>query len=388
MHKVLQIQEILQNIFSHCWWSPTSLAALATTCRTFKEPAPDVLWRKLDDPSPLANCLPEASHHSQADLECYSFSRSLTLIEWGILRSYTRRIRSLSDESWHTLDWGSVRSFLNPPTTEPLFPNLCVLHAGGFNIQHLLSMPFPSLVVLHVWDIAKKDLLSQTRLPAITDVTAYIESCPSKQRFSSFMDGILTTTIGRTIQKLTLEELECPGVLDGEDGVRVFKFEDLQPCMAFSNFHRIYLDLSWDVDLTDSELLALASAWPHLEAFVINMVWGWHTQGGLTPNGVLQLFQTCRSLSLIALAIDTRGYTEFRESPASLGLTLPPTFSIRVLDSLIEEESVLAIAAFLAGITPHPYFSFSAGCPGSAWDDCKKRWYDAYERANNALSQR
>lgn len=79
-----------------------------------------------------------------------------------------------------------------------------------------------------------------------------------------------------------------------------------------------------------------------------------------SPNGLLQLLgQTCRSLSEIALAIDTRGYTDFRESLTSLGLTLPSSFSINVLGSLIEEESVPA--AFLATIAPCLEFSFSVG---------------------------
>ena len=68
MHHALEIQEILSNIFVYC--SPSllgkkvtaDLAALARTCRAFKEPALDVLWRELVDLSQLARCLPEVSH--------------------------------------------------------------------------------------------------------------------------------------------------------------------------------------------------------------------------------------------------------------------------------------------------------------------------------------
>ena len=67
MHHALEIQEILSNIFDHFFLvddraATTDLAALARTCRVFKEPALDVLWRILDNLSPLARCLPEASH--------------------------------------------------------------------------------------------------------------------------------------------------------------------------------------------------------------------------------------------------------------------------------------------------------------------------------------
>ena len=62
-----------------------------------------------------------------------------------------------------------------------------------------------------------------------------------------------------------------------------------------------------------------------------------------------QLLQTCRSLYEIALALDTRGYTESRPSEG-LVLTLPPMFSIDVLDSTIEAESLLAVVAFFCGM--------------------------------------
>ena len=71
MHPALEIPEILLDIFHHCCPPDLSevdrkeaipdLAALARSCRTFKEPALDVLWGVLIDLSPLVRCLPEAS---------------------------------------------------------------------------------------------------------------------------------------------------------------------------------------------------------------------------------------------------------------------------------------------------------------------------------------
>lgn len=71
MHHALHIQEILLNIFGHCcppephwtahrYHSTAVLAALARTCRTFKEPALDALWSELVDLTPLPQCVPEA----------------------------------------------------------------------------------------------------------------------------------------------------------------------------------------------------------------------------------------------------------------------------------------------------------------------------------------
>ena len=76
MHQALQIEEILINIFSFCyvkrrlprrlarrqlWYANSRVAALARTCKTFKEPALDMIWAELDDLTPLVRCLSEAS---------------------------------------------------------------------------------------------------------------------------------------------------------------------------------------------------------------------------------------------------------------------------------------------------------------------------------------
>ena len=61
MHHALEIEEILFNIFGH-YDHPGDLAALAGTCRSFKDPALDVLWEDLDDLYPLARCLPGVFH--------------------------------------------------------------------------------------------------------------------------------------------------------------------------------------------------------------------------------------------------------------------------------------------------------------------------------------
>lgn len=44
--------------------------------------------------------------------------------------------------------------------------------------------------------------------------------------------------------------------------------------MALSSLRELWLNIEWNVDLTDSELLELASAWPHLEGLFINVNWG------------------------------------------------------------------------------------------------------------------
>ncbi|KAF8443666.1 hypothetical protein L210DRAFT_810366, partial [Boletus edulis BED1] len=81
-------------------------------------------------------------------------------------------------------------------------------------------------------------------------------------------------------------------------------FEDLQPCLVFSNLRVMDINVGWNVDLTDGDLLTLASAWPCLEDLSINMDGGWNTAAGITPNGLLRLLESCRSLKSAALVID------------------------------------------------------------------------------------
>ena len=64
-------------------------------------------------------------------------------------------------------------------------------------------------------------------------------------------------------------------------------------------------------------------------------------------------------------------------------------FAIDILDSFIEEESVSAITNFLVAIALHPSFSLLTGVYGSLRKDKQaheKRWYDAYNQENVALS--
>ena len=239
-------------------------------------------------------------------------------------------------------------------------------------------------------------LLSQTRLPVITNLTAYINNCPSKQELSSFLASVPTSNAHHTIERLQLTQWFSPlsNVLRSE--APLLDLEDLRPYMTLSNLRRIELDIEWNVDLTDSEVLMLASTWPKLEHLLINADWGWNSLGGITPDGLVQLLQTCRSLSGIALAFDTRGYTESHPSqaPASLGLTLPREFSIDVVDSIIEAESVSAVATFFSGIATCSESDFSF----YAWESDRmvallnteeymKRWDIVQQWVNHAVGR-
>ncbi|KAF8441660.1 hypothetical protein L210DRAFT_3644914 [Boletus edulis BED1] len=500
MHHALQIQEILLNIFGHCYHFDRDVAALARTCRAFKEPALDVLWEELIELSPLVRCVPKASH--QLSSKSYAFHRSLTQIEWDILWSYTRRIRSINlQQDIHGINHECFISLFKPPMTESLFLNVRKLRFRYPDDKHLLLATAPSLMSLDIrltshphssfedslklfaktspslarlyilpYDYAGIDinridpkfichwrnlqifscskmpldvttlvhlsrlpalinlsftlrstlpdqispsdsplifsnldrlllcseflgpvshLLSQIRLPAVTYLTTYIDFRPARQDLSLFFANVRTSGSPRTIQALRLIQPYKWGETSVPGDRPVLGLEDLRLYVPFSNLHSIRLDIEWKIDLTDSELLMLVSTWPCLEELSINREWGWNTFGGITPNGLLQLLQSCPLLTVIALAIDTRA--KIPPSPTSLGF-LPRLYDINFVDSFIEEGSVPAIAAFIASLVASCKLYFRAwesfGMKAPYGGVCHDRWRDVEGQVRDAVYQR
>ena len=254
------------------------------------------------------------------------------------------------------------------------------------------------LIFSHLHDLALlsdsletiSQFLSRVRLPAIINFRAVTNSCPSRQEFSYFSAGLRTCNAGHTIEGLKLDQRHYFGN-NVHSGAFLLCLEDLRPFMAFS-LRQLTLDIECNVGLSDSELLTLASAWPQLEKIFMNVQWGWNMPSGITPSGLLQLLQICRPLSQIGLAINTRDYTECRELSASPRLTLPPDSDIRIPDSMIEADCVLAVATFFGGLMPCSNFSFSVW---GGWKPrqrgggvYKARWGEVHRLIKDAVNRR
>ena len=235
-------------------------------------------------------------------------------------------------------------------------------------------------------------LLSQARLPAITEFSADIRNTPSMQELSSFLAGFQISSVGSTIEKLQLNQLFHSSSNTFRSEAALLDFRSLRPWMEFGNLRHLCLNIECNVGLTDSEVLALASGWPQLEHLLINEDWGWNSRSGITPGGLIRLLQTCPSLRQLALPLDTRGYTLSTRSqiPVSIGWTVPSTLSIDVLDSIVEVESLLAVAVFFHGIAVHTHFNL-------AWWNCRgmeahpnigehlRHWDDVHGRFQSLL---
>ena len=86
-----------------------------------------------------------------SEQHCLSRRGPLTLANWANLRSYTRRVRYIYNLRWlpHLRKYLELLS--NPPTTEPLFPNLRYLHCRYDEMtMPLLNLPLPTLTYLDV----------------------------------------------------------------------------------------------------------------------------------------------------------------------------------------------------------------------------------------------
>ncbi|KAG1748242.1 uncharacterized protein EDB91DRAFT_1112875 [Suillus paluster] len=73
-----------------------SLLVLALTCKSFTEPALDLLWRHLGGLDPLIRCLPQSLW--KEDKNKLQFQRPTTFDDWSIFREYNHRVRSLLNQ--------------------------------------------------------------------------------------------------------------------------------------------------------------------------------------------------------------------------------------------------------------------------------------------------
>ncbi|KAG2144263.1 hypothetical protein DEU56DRAFT_236502 [Suillus clintonianus] len=191
MHVCLLPTEILLYIFEFstiedCNWRPIrvpQLAALARTCRTFKEPALDILWKDIRGFKPLISCLPEGI--SSTDTQGYlTLKRPLLDGEWRLIDRNARRIRSFTviGSELDTIDNNVMQALISTPSPTPLLPNLRILRWCDEREYF-----FPLLRTLLVSTITSIQLGFQSTPPSFAK-SALLASlpgrCPSIQELS------------------------------------------------------------------------------------------------------------------------------------------------------------------------------------------------------------
>ncbi|KAF8135769.1 hypothetical protein EV363DRAFT_1321586 [Boletus edulis] len=249
------------------------------------------------------------------------------------------------------------------------------------NLHRMEMYPPPSELLSSI-----SRLLAHIQLPAIEDLTVGTPDCPPGG-VGSFFSVLETACTNHSIMWLSLV------FTNSQVPIGILTFDDVRPMMAFNNLRRLWLDVFLNVGLTDVDLVKLAFAWPNLEQLVINDRYGWgtHVVRGITPDGLFHLLQTCPSIYDLCLAIDTRGYTHVPpdQSPARLEYKSKDILlSLNFVDSVIEEESVQAMATFVAGIAPRVTviswgFEGQWGVPANWLQNVyRDRWREVNHRAD------
>ncbi|KAF8447209.1 hypothetical protein L210DRAFT_3472025, partial [Boletus edulis BED1] len=193
MHPALYVEEILLEIFGHCYdreestssmrINKTDLPALARTCKAFRDPALDILWAELYSLAPLIRCLPGAL--SQI-VDLYSLNRPLEQADWDIILNFTRRVR-ICHLSWSFgVASECVKDLSKPPTsTVSIFPNLCNARISSpteDTFPFLRHVTGPRLVVIKL--LYHHGLVYVLGIPEVKDaIEVFRERCPNTSIF-------------------------------------------------------------------------------------------------------------------------------------------------------------------------------------------------------------
>ncbi|KAF8951375.1 hypothetical protein BDZ97DRAFT_1932433 [Flammula alnicola] len=79
----------------------------------------------------------------------------------------------------------------------------------------------------------------------------------------------------------------------------------LPPLLSFKDLTIVQLDIPCSFDLGDTQLKAMAEAWPRLRRFQLGSMMGWHLPPSITFTGILHLLRSCPELEYLVLPFDT-----------------------------------------------------------------------------------
>ncbi|KAF8552926.1 hypothetical protein OG21DRAFT_1485837 [Imleria badia] len=196
-------------------------------------------------------------------------------------------------------------------------------------------------------------------LPVIEQLSIRLHTRPIELELESFLAGLPGACNHKSLFKILI----APCTYFEEDLPPYhIKFQHLRPLTVFANIRMLHLMIPCGVDLNERELLRLASSWPHLEVFALGEEELYPASSSITPGGFVQLLGLCRSLSRFSFVFDTHDYTHIPQGHPwnGLGTAKNRDAEIRVLNSVIEEESVEALGNFFQ-VAPFPKFELVFG---------------------------
>lgn len=250
------------------------------------------------------------------------------------------------------------------------------------------ALVFPTLTHLEMGSSSPEmvaGLLSFTRLPVIEELGVEFHACPLKAAFKSCLATIRNTCSSSSLATINIRDERPLGYSSNTsiESDNRLTLDDLHPSMAFINLRDVHVNLEWSVDLTDSDLLVLASEWPHLHTLVINEHWGWRTTGGITFQGLVQLLQKCPSLVELCVALHTDSHVDLPPGFETGFLPPPCLRKLNLADSPIRSAavSVLVDVFVKLGLPVQSYLAWDGWTmhtPGASWR--KRAWNRVFDR--------
>ncbi|KAG0701084.1 hypothetical protein DFH29DRAFT_1069845 [Suillus ampliporus] len=353
MHVCLLPTEILLEIFAvyeNCGPIPrATLAALARTCRTFKEPALNTLWRHINGFQPLISCLPGcvSSRDARGKL---TLKRPLLKREWRIIGQYAQRVRSLQvyPSELDIIDDRVVQALVSAPSPTLLLPNLRRVVWWDERqrffplLRILLGSTITSLKLgfsSGAPSFAKSALLASLgdRCPSIRELECGYggdskESFRCNMRSSMWIAGAplsynrMTVYVNygdldgdfpydpQDVPDLIVSLSECfPPALEKlhfdikfefstlANPSFVLGFDVIAPLLSFSRLTDLRLDWICISAIDDASLKTIAQSWPQLESFWFGSATRWLVPPSLTSIGFVHLIHHCRRLRSIEM---------------------------------------------------------------------------------------
>jgi len=219
MHRTLTISEILYRIFIYFQWQydDRTLARLARTCKTFKDPALDLLWEFCFQLQHLIRVLP---HHAvmRDSKDDIVGIQPLTTEEWTRFHAYSARVREVSILEWESTPNPFITFLAAPPAhidrTFPKLRRILIQESKGqlrISDYHFLLGPFVECVDLRLEETPSvNDALTESIIRSVPEV------CPKLTDFSITWYSHTPPpwapqAISETVVRLDhLKTLQCP----------------------------------------------------------------------------------------------------------------------------------------------------------------------------------
>jgi len=247
-----------------------------------------------------------------------------------------------------------------------------------------------SMTLTNTSIVPASKIFTHLRLLALESIH-YVDMFHSKDMIRSLAMALQTACGHKLLTNITLDGSISPGP-QGAEPVTL-GLDDVLPFAAFNLTH-MRIELDWSVDLKDTDLLRLASDCPRIESLSINHHFGWRS-AGITPACLVQVLRRCPLLGTFCIVLDTRESQTLTSGGPVDPLPSGTRWVAELADSVIEADSVPALAAFFGDCVPSDgEFCFSSWDSGRVrtlhpgWQAYEERWKEVDKMVKEIVLER